>query len=174
MELRETIAKRYSCRSYAPEQISEEDLNFILQAGNAAPVGMGKFETVKFTVIQNRELLDRIDTEGSKFFGDPQAHPLYGAPTLILVSVKADEAEVGMCNASCIIENMTLAATDLGLGSCYIRGNIVAIRDNEEICRQMKVPTGFMPAGALAVGHTEDEKIARKATMEKIAVEYVR
>ena len=40
MNAMETIAKRCSCRAYRPEQITPEELKQLLQAANAAPVGM--------------------------------------------------------------------------------------------------------------------------------------
>ena len=52
----ETIAKRCSCRAYRPEQITPEELKQLLQAANAAPVGMAKYETLKISVVQSREL----------------------------------------------------------------------------------------------------------------------
>lgn len=174
MRTKEAMERRYSCKAYKPEQITERELNILLQAANAAPVGMGKHENVKLTVIQNRELLDRIDAEGARFFGNPQLHPLYGAPTMILVSVNADDVEVGMCNASCVIENMCIAAADLGLGACYIRGNIKAVRDDREICEAMKVPAGFVPAGAVIAGYPAAEESPRQLVTDKFAVEYVK
>lgn len=174
MKTKEAMAKRCSCRAYKPYQISEKELQIVLQGGNAAPVGMGKYETLKFTVIQNKELLDKIDAEGSKFFGDPDIHPLYGAPTLILVSGKADDIEVSMCNASCIVENMAITATDIGLGSCYIRGNIKAITYNKAICDEMKVPEGFVPCAGIILGYPVKEPELREMTAYKIQVEYVK
>ena len=64
MNAMETIAKRCSCRAYRPEQITPEELKQLLQAANAAPVGMAKYETLKISVVQSRELLAEIDQEG--------------------------------------------------------------------------------------------------------------
>lgn len=171
MNTMETIARRCSCRAYRPEQITAEELHLLLQAANAAPVGMAKYETLKITVVQDKTLLAEIDGEGAKFFGDASMHPLYGAPTLIVISGFAadqDEREVSMCNASCLIENMTLAATELGLGSVYIRGCINAIRENTEICEKLGVLDDFVMAGAIAVGYPEETAKARELTTDKI------
>ncbi len=75
METMKTMEIRQSCRAYTPEQICEADLEVILQAANAAPVGMGRYEDVHLTVIQNNELLDEIDSVAAEFFGDPAKHP---------------------------------------------------------------------------------------------------
>lgn len=174
MNTRDTFTRRISCKGYKPEQITERELNILLQAANASPVGMGRFESVKLTVIQNKALLDEIDAEGAAFFGDPALHPLYGAPTMILVSAKADDMELAMCNASCIIENMAIAAADIGLGACYIRGNIRAVRDQEKFRKAMKVPEDFIACGALITGYPEEEPEPRELAIDKFKVEYVK
>lgn len=53
MNTMETICSRKSVRTYTGEQITEEQLNTILKAANAAPVGMGQYEGVHLTVITN-------------------------------------------------------------------------------------------------------------------------
>jgi len=177
MNTLEAIAKRTSCRAYKAEQIKDEDLTKILQAANAAPVGMGKYETLKITVIQSRELLDKIDEEGKKFFNNPaMQHPLYGAPTLIMISGAANNGDITMslCNASCLIENMTIEAADLGLGSCYIMGNTAAIRNNAEICKAMQVPEGFKPCAGIIVGYAAAEAEKRELVTDKIQTVYVK
>ncbi|MCD8398670.1 MAG: hypothetical protein LUD12_16110 [Lachnospiraceae bacterium] len=59
----------------------------------------------------------------------PDSHPLYGAPELIIVSVKFDPSTeaAGHANAAMIDHNMALAATELGVGCVYIYGAIAAI-----------------------------------------------
>ena len=116
MEFMDTILTRQSCRDYAPEQIDQRQLGEILRAGCAAPIGRKKFETVQLTVIQDPALLELITQNAKKVLNDPDANPLYGAPTMILVSVKEQEGQIpptGIANAACVVENMHLAATDL-------------------------------------------------------------
>lgn len=174
MKTREAMTLRYSCKSYKAQQITDRELDIILQGANAAPIGMGKTESVKLTVIQNRELLDKVDAEGAKFFGNPKLHPLYGAPTLILLSGDAADVELAMCNVSCIIENMMVTAADIGLGSCYIRGNIKAIRNNPELCAELKVPSGFLACGAVTLGYPSEDPTPRELVTDKFPVEFVK
>ncbi len=44
METLKTISKRISTRSYKVEQISEKELDTVLGAGSAAPVGFGAYD----------------------------------------------------------------------------------------------------------------------------------
>jgi len=155
MKTIEAIALRQSTRSYKPEQISEDELQTLLTAGYAAPVGMGAYDSLNLTVVQNSDLLAKVTEAAATFYGNPKANPLYGAPTLIIVSSTVNEKapSIGLANGSCIVENMSLASTDLGLGSVYLMGAIMAINTNEELLKELALPEGFVPVCALAVGY---------------------
>ena len=61
MNTLEAIAKRKSTRNYKPEQIPEDALQAILKAGIAAPVAMAKYDSLHITVVQNPEILAKIN-----------------------------------------------------------------------------------------------------------------
>ncbi|MGF6375954.1 nitroreductase [Clostridiales Family XIII bacterium PM5-7] len=177
MKTREAMAKRCSCRAFRPYQISNKELEIIVKGGNAAPVAKGDYDLVKLTVIQNGELLRKLDMEGAKIAGNPDLHPLYGAPTLILVSGKdGDQGQIerSMANASCIIENMMILAADIGLGSCYIFGMIEPMRNDQKLCEELKVPEGFFPCAGVALGYPDKESEMREFVADRIAIEYVK
>lgn len=53
--LLDLIKTRRSCRHYKAEQISDEELNAVLEAGTYAPTGHGKQDPV-IVAVQNPEL----------------------------------------------------------------------------------------------------------------------
>ena len=60
-ETLETIKSRRSCRAYKPEQITDEELNAVLEAGTYAASAMGR-QSAKIVVVQDaatREKLSR-------------------------------------------------------------------------------------------------------------------
>lgn len=157
MELMKAIAMRISTRSYKTEQITDEALNTILNAGYAAPISIGDYEAVHITVIQNPELLSKITKSTQNVMQNPNVIPMYGAPTLIVISGKPVEMfTIELANASCIIENMSLAATDIGLGSVYILGPIAALINDKELAKELNIPEGFVPAAAVAIGYPKE------------------
>lgn len=127
------------------------------------------------TVIQNKELMNQIEEAAASAM--PQMkHPLYNAPTCILVSVKKEEgmaAAMHPMSASCIVENMLVEAADLGLGSTFLMGASVVMAQNAELCKAAKVPDGFVPVAMAAVGHAAAEPSRKEATTNKIACERV-
>ncbi len=154
MELLELMSKRYSCRSFNDKKIPKEDLELILKSGYLAPVGKGKYDELMITVIENKELLNELDKVGAEFFGGNIKSPTYSANTVLLVSgKKSDNQLVHYCNASCIIDNMLLMATNLGIQSVYILGAIEALKNNLELCKKLGLGDEYFPVAAMAVGY---------------------
>lgn len=177
MEFTKTIKMRRSTRSYKPEQITNEELNKVLFAANAAPVGNGLYENVHLTVVQNVELLHKMVESTAEVSNNPDANPLYGAPTVIIVSCKVtDPAKIGSAyaNAGCIIENMSLAATDSGLGSVYLLGFIRAGAINDSLKKELGIPEDFNPVSGMTLGYPTEELAERNIPTDRIATNYIK
>lgn len=157
MEFFETVKTRKSTREFTGAQISEADLNEILLAGNAAPIGMRKFESIHLTVVQNKELLDDMQTAAATAFGDASRKPIYDAPTLIIVSSQELGNSIEYANVGCVMENMALAATALGLGNIYLWGITAFLSSQPDFLQKLQIPDGFKPISALAVGYAVEE-----------------
>ena len=171
MTMMETICSRKSVRSYTGENITAKELEVILKAANASPVGMGQFDSLHLTVITNKDLLAKIEASAAAMFGKPDMHPLYGAPTLILVSSRKPAPmmeNVAYSNAAIMAHNMALAATELGVGTCYIWGAIAAVSRNPEVLAELKLPEGFMPCCAMCFGKTDVAYECREIPENKI------
>ena len=176
MTTMETICSRKSVRSYTGENITVEELNLILKAANASPVGMGQFESLHLTVITNKELLAKIEASAAAMFGKPDMHPLYGAPTLILVSSRKPAPgmeNVAFSNAAIMAHSMALAATELGVGNCYIWGATAAMSRNDEILAQLGLPEGFIPCCSMCFGKTEELYKIREIPEDKISSTFI-
>lgn len=176
MEFFKTIKTRKSTRSYKPDQITNEELDKILLAAHAAPVGNGLYEDVHLTVIQNPDMLSKIVKSTAEVTNNPDANPFYGAPTVILVSCRLkDPARISTtyCNAACIIENMHLAATDMGLGSVYLLGLVRAGAFTDSLKKELEIPEGFNPTSAIAIGYPTEELVEREIPA-RISTNYIR
>lgn len=157
MNTLEAIAKRVSVRSYRPEQIPEEALQTILKAGMAAPVGSGAYDTLHLTVIQDMDILNEIGEAVNdlvfKVLGR-RMNKSFGAPTMIVVSAKPGHMPgIEMANAATVLENMTLAATDMGLDSIIQGGASAVLAQNAFLRAKVQIPEGFQPALAISVGY---------------------
>ena len=82
-ETLEDLRTRRSCRAFKPEQIKDEELDAILEAGTYAPSGMGQ-QASMIVVIQDKELIQKISKMNARVM-DADVDPFYGAPTLLVV-----------------------------------------------------------------------------------------
>lgn len=168
MTLMETMCKRRTIRSYTGEAISEAELDTILKAAAAAPVGMGRYEDSHLTVITSPSLLDEIRAAA----GMTDRDVLYGAPILIVVSQRYPESRamdnVMYSNAATIVQNMALAAAELGVGACHIWGAVMTMSSKPETVAKLSLPEGFVPCCAIALGKTSEKYTARDIPCDRI------
>ena len=177
METLKAIALRQSVRVYKTEQISENALNIILKAACAAPVGRAKYENMQLTVVQSADKLAEIKNACSGAMDDPNANPTYSVPTLVIVSARLENDEImpiSVANASCIVGNMHLAATDLGLGSIFLFGFIRALNMQNQLGPIINLPKGWAPVAALGVGYAANPVNERTLALGKIRTEYIK
>lgn len=149
------LLTRRSIKKYKPEQITEEQLQAILEAGQYAPSGMNKQSPV-FVAVQDPatvEKLARMNIPGGK------SNPFYGAPTVVLVLVSTS-VSTGVEDASLAIGNMCNAAHALGLGSCWIHRakEMFETEEGKALLQQWGVEGNYRGVGCFIVGHADEEK----------------
>lgn len=161
----EIIRTRRSCRSYQPEQITDEQLNAVLEAGTYAPTSRG-LQSPYIVAIQNKDLLERLAQMNAEVMG-VTTNPYYDAPTYVLVFVPAD-APNGIQDSSLVLENMMLAAHAQGLGSCWIHREkeMFATEEGMELMAQWGLPEGLIGIGALSLGFPAGEPSPAKPRKE--------
>ena len=161
----EIIRTRRSYRSYKPEQITDEQLNAVLEAGTYAPTSRG-LQSPFIVAIQNEDLKARLAKMNAEIMG-VTTNPYYDAPTYVLVFVPAD-APNGIQDASLVMENMMLAAHSQGLGSCWIHREreMFATEEGKELMQQWGLPEGLVGIAALALGYPNGEPSLAKPRKE--------
>jgi nitroreductase len=156
-ETLKTLLNRRSIRKYKSEQIKEEDLNAILEAGKYAPSGANQ-QSALFVVVQDQETLSTIARLNATVVGNPSYNPYYGAPTVILVF--GDTRNVTPIeDASLALGNMYNAAYSLGLGSCWVH-RTKEMFDNEEgkaLLEKWGVKEEFVGVGSCTLGYPDCE-----------------
>ena len=170
MELDEALNIRRSCRSFTGEPITEEQLHRILKAAWAAPVGGGRYNTVHMTIVRSPEALRKINDNFHAFAPDtdPAYDVLYGAPLLVICSIKDPGNEkVTAADPGFILENMSLAAAQEGVGQCVIYGGTVALDANEDLKRELGIPEGYTALGSMVLGQTDQAYAPREVPEDR-------
>ena len=117
-EVIQCLLTRRSVRSYLPKQVEEEKLQEILLAGTYAASGMGR-QAAKIVVLQDPAEIAQLERMNAAFFGNPDGHPFYGAPTVCVVFA---DTSIGTWveDGSLVLGNLMTAAHSLGVDSCWI------------------------------------------------------
>ena len=116
-EVLKSLQTRRSIRSYLPDQIKDEELNQVLEAGTWAPTGMGNQSPI-MVVVQKPELVQKLSRMNAAVMGGSD-DPFYGAPTVVVVLADADRPTYRE-DGALVVGNLLNAAHAVGLGSCWI------------------------------------------------------
>jgi nitroreductase len=151
MELFEAIEKRASVRELKPADISDADLNRILDAGRRAPSGMNR-QPFEFIVIR--------DPVSLRTFAECQAC-VADVNTAIAVVAAPEASRFWLEDLSAATENMLLAITALGYATVWIEGRILPRED--ELKQMLGVPQKLrliviLPVGKAAGAVAQKEK----------------
>ncbi len=159
MDFFQTLYSRRTIRTYNGKPLTEAQLQEILKAGYAAPIGRRRYDTLHLTVITDVEFLAEWEKQVGMESGKADAHPFYGAPTLILISSVVDEepySNVNYSNAASIAQNMALAACEMGVGACHIWGAVRTLNNCPDLLSRLPVPEGMVPVCSVALGQTDE------------------
>ncbi len=168
MELLELIEKRYSVRSYKPDAVEDEKLNTVLEAARLAPTA-ANYQPFQIIIIHTKgheKELNHIYPAG--WFVQP--------PLLIGICAVRDEAWTRKdgknfmdIDATIVMDHIILAATSVGLGTCWIGAfNAAAAKEI------LKLPEGVEPVLFTPLGYPADEpgKKTRKDLSELVRYEH--
>ncbi len=164
-EVLTAIKTRRSCRRYGKEQVKDEDLKAVLEAGTYAPTAKG-MQDPYIVAVQNEADLKQLATMNAAVMGT-SANPYYDAPTYILVFA-TDGGHNALQDGSCVLENMMLAAHAVGLATCWINREreMFETPEGKALMAKWGLPEGLMGVGALSIGYAEGPIKAPKERKE--------
>jgi nitroreductase len=152
--------RRFSCRSFEPKTLSDAELEPLLEAARWAP-SAGNLQPWRFVVVRSPTLREGLarSAHGQEFVA--------AAPVVIVVcAVPAESArryrergEQLYClqDTAAAVENILLAATEHGLGSCW-----VGAFDEDAAARCLSLPAGWRPVAMVPVGWPAEEPRERQ------------
>ena len=157
MNFLELATQRSSVRDYQPRAVEREKLLLVLEAARIAP-SAANFQPWQFNIITDEEILKLI-------------YPLYPrewltkAPVIIIAMGDhsigwhrgKDDKDFTEIDVAISIDHITLAATELGLGTCWICNFGV------EKCREVfNIPENLEPIALISIGYPVEKPIKVK------------
>lgn len=154
MSFLELAKKRFSVRKYKDNPVEEEKLMQVLEAGRVAPSAVN-YQPLCFIVIREEEMLKKVAGTYARSW-------LLGAPAIIVVCGdhsqawrRADGKDHCDIDAAIAVDHMTLAAAELGLGTCW-----VCAFNSMECSKLLGLPANIEPIALLPIGYPQDDKMA--------------
>lgn len=115
--MQEILKNRRSIRKYKSQQVTDRELDAVLEAGLYAPSGMNGQKTV-MVAVRDKQTRDQLSRMNAQVMG-ANSDPFYGAPCVIVV-LSDPERPTWLEDGSLVMGNLLNAACEMGLGSCWI------------------------------------------------------
>ena len=152
------ILSRRSIRRYEKKEIPEDVLNQILEAGRNAP-SAANMQPIRFIILKDHEIKKKLSTIFSRFLKE--------APVAIVgcADVKARlTGRWAVVDATIAMQNMVIAAWNLGVGSCWI-----GAFNQKKVKEKLKIPEKWKVVALMTLGYpAEQPKTRKKKTFEKM------
>jgi len=128
MDIFEIIKSRFSVRKYKQKDISDDDLNKVLEAARLAPSAHNS-QNYKIVIVRNKTAKNKL-AEITKMSFVAQA-------PVVLVGITPDPLnEYWPIDMAIVFDHISLAAVELGLGTCWIG----SIKDEAKIREVINAP----------------------------------
>jgi nitroreductase len=157
------IAKnRYSCRNFLDKSISKEILEKIIEAARIAPSARN-IQPWYFFVINDRNMLEKIyECYNRDWFKT--------APVVIVACgnhstswKREDGKDHCDIDIAIAVDHITLAATDMGLGSCWV------CRFDAKKCSQiLNLPSYVEPIVLIPIGYPADKPDTKRHEFQRV------
>jgi len=155
MEFLELIKKRYSVRAYKADPVEQEKIDKILEAANLAPTAANR-QPFKILVIhtENRKEEMKQIYRRDWFSQAPIVLGICSIPDKAWV--RRDGKNYADIDATIVMDHIILAATDLGLGTCWI-----GAFDPDAAKRILKLEEGWEPIAFTPLGYPEAQEVKK-------------
>lgn len=139
MDVFDAIENRFSARQYLNKPVEEQKLHQILNAARLAPSASNRQEW-RFVVVRQPDTLRQLASAANE-------QSFVGTAPVVIACLAQTDLHVMSCgqqsypiDVAIAISHMTLAATALGLGTCWIGAfDETKIRNLLDVPAQMKI-----------------------------------
>jgi nitroreductase len=155
MDALEAIRKRRSIRQYAGGAIPKADLETIVDAGRLAPTGSNR-QPWDFVVITDRAMIAQFKVSS----------PWIASAAAVIVVVMDPGSRWWVEDGAAAIENMLLASTALGYGSCWVEGDVLPREEQFKIL--LEVPEEKRVMALIPIGVAAETPAPEKKPLEQV------
>lgn len=165
MNAMDCLKNRRSIRKYKEQQISNDELNAVLEAGICAPTAKN-LQSPIIVVVQNKEDIACMSALNARI-GGFGIDPFYGAPTVLVVLADANNPNA-VPDGSLVMGNLMNAAYAAGLGSCWINRarELFEMPEGKALLEKWGIEGDYIGIGNCILGYADEEQPAMKPRKE--------
>lgn len=151
-----SLKERRSIRAFKSEQVPDELLDTVLEAGMYAPTGRN-FQSPLMVAIRDKETVKQLSKMNAEIMGS-DSDPFYGAPCVIVVFADSS-IHTHLEDGSLVMGNLLNAAYACGLGSCWIHRarEVFETKEGKKLMREWGVDEKYVGIGNCILGYTQGE-----------------
>ena len=176
MEFIDVIKSRRSIRDYSDRNVEDDKIEYVLECARLAPSWMNK-QCWRFVVVREREGIEALAKASIINRWLRKVPVILVACADPLSSSKKNDMEYFEVDVAIAMEHIILAATDLGLGSCWIGGF-----DEKKVKKTLEIPPRIRVVALTPLGYSvqnegileKGRKIIARSTKRKSLREIVR
>ena len=162
MAVLDAISRRYSCRAYQDKSIERDKLDCILEAARLAPSAKN-IQDWRFVVVTDRDTKRQVAGATNRPEVFEKAGAIIAACSNSDYVMRCGQA-VGPIDVAIALEHISLQATDLGLGTCWI-GSF----DAGKVRQILAIPEDIAIIELMALGYPAGSKLEpKREPIEKI------
>ena len=173
----EAIEARRSIRAYKDTPVEHDKLELLAKCGVLAPSAMNRQEW-EVRIVENKVWIDGATatylkavegTDKAKYMLTPTFKNIFRNAAAVIF-VGAPDGVFSGENVGCMAQNIMLAATELGLGTCFL-GSVQMIFAEPAMAEHLTslgFSDGYKLRYALAVGYPDETPEAKPRDMSKI------
>ena len=161
MEFMDVVSKRRSIRKYKSDPVPKEDIEYVVEAARLAP-SWANSQCWKLIIVTDPEVKAELAKAGMGWIAQ--------AP--VIITACADPSKPGtkgdqeyyMLDVGIAMEHLILAATDKGLGTCWI-----GAFDEDIAKKALGVPENIRVVASTPLGYPDQERDPRqRRTLEEV------
>lgn len=167
MEFKEVIGNRYSVRAYLDKPVEKVKLDRILEAARIAPTAKN-IQPFKIFVINTAKHKDKLLKTYARDW-------LLQAPLIILICgipeinfIRSDNKNYNDVDVAIVMDHIILAATNEGLGTCWI-----GAFNSQALKQEFNLPKNLEPIIMTPLGYPADQPREKKRKALSELIEYL-
>ena len=164
MDFKELCSLRFSVRGYTSDDITDQQLSYILECAKLSPSAVNR-QPWRFYVVKSPDMKAELHRCYNREW-------FTSAPLYIVCCIRHDEAwvrpsdhkEHGDIDIAIAAEHICLAAAAIGLGSCWV------CNFDASLCKEiLQLPAEEEPAVIVPIGHTSPDCLQKEKVRKPLS-----